>query len=56
MHRPSKHSKELSAAITEDERRQAVDAAKKRAVAQQADYDTFKKLVGATLSYQRQTS
>ncbi len=46
MSRPSKQSKELLGAIAEDSRRQAVDAAKKRAVSQQADYDTFKKLVG----------
>lgn len=43
--KPSKNSRELAAAISEDNRRQAIDAAKKRAVAQQADYDTFKKLV-----------
>jgi hypothetical protein len=43
--KPSKHSGELAGAILEDSRRQAIDAAKKRAVAQQADYDTFKKLV-----------
>lgn len=43
--KPSKHSGELAGAILEDSRRQAIDAAKKRAVAQQVDYDTFKKLV-----------
>lgn len=46
MNRPAKHSKELAGAIAEDSRRQAIDDAKKRAVSQHADYDTFKKLVG----------
>jgi hypothetical protein len=45
MNRPAKHSKELAGAIAEDSRRQAIDDAKKRAVSQHADYDTFKKLV-----------
>eukprot|EP00775_Hariotina_reticulata_P008407 gene8407-8591_t len=43
--KPSKHSRELADAILGDSRRHAIDAAKKRAVAQQADYDTFKNLV-----------
>jgi hypothetical protein len=45
MNRPAKHSKELAGAIAEDSRRQAIDDAKKQAVSQHADYDTFKKLV-----------
>jgi hypothetical protein len=45
MNRPAKHSKELAGATAEDSRRQAIDDAKKRAVSQHADYDTFKKLV-----------
>jgi hypothetical protein len=43
--KPLKISKELAGAIAEEERRQAIDAAKKKAVAQHADYDTFKKMV-----------
>lgn len=48
--RPSKQSKELAGALAEDHKRQVVDAAKKRAVAQQVDYDTFKKMVGYSWS------
>jgi len=44
-HRPKKFSKELAGAVAEEQRRQAIDAAKKKAVAQHADYDTFKKMV-----------
>ena len=43
--RPTKISKELSGAFVEEQTRQAIDAAKKKAVAQHADYDTFKKMV-----------
>lgn len=48
--KPSKQSKELAGALAEDQKRQAVDAAKKRAVAQQVDYDTFKKMVSACVT------
>jgi hypothetical protein len=51
MSRPAKHSKELAGAIAEDSKRQAVDDAKKRAVSQHADYDTFKKLVRVCTYY-----
>jgi hypothetical protein len=44
--RPEKVSKELSGALAEEQKRHAIDAAKKKAVAQHADYDTFKKMVG----------
>jgi hypothetical protein len=44
--RPDKVSRELHGAIAEEQRRQAIDAAKKRAVSQHVDYDTFKKMVG----------
>jgi hypothetical protein len=43
--KPLKYSKELIGAVAEEEKRQAIDAAKKKAVAQHADYDTFKKMV-----------
>jgi hypothetical protein len=42
---PPKVSKELKDAFYDDWKRQAVDSAKKRAVAQYADYDTFKNMV-----------
>lgn len=38
-------SKELQSALQDDSKRQAVDAAKKRAVGQHVDYDTFKNMV-----------
>ncbi|DBB02441.1 TPA: hypothetical protein ACH3X3_011440 [Trebouxia sp. C0006] len=41
----SKASKELQSALQDDIERQAVDAAKKRAVGQHVDYDTFKNMV-----------
>ncbi|DBA84016.1 TPA: hypothetical protein ACH3X1_006500 [Trebouxia sp. C0004] len=41
----SKASKELLSALQDDIKRQAVDAAKKRAVGQHVDYDTFKNMV-----------
>ncbi|DBA90051.1 TPA: hypothetical protein ACH3X2_004316 [Trebouxia sp. C0005] len=41
----SKASKELQSALQDDIKRQAVDAAKKRAVGQHVDYDTFKNMV-----------
>lgn len=43
--KPIKVSKELAGAIAEEQKRQAIDTAKKKAVAQHADYDTFKKMV-----------
>lgn len=43
--RPSKISKELVGAVAEEQKRQSIDAAKKKAVEQLADYDTFKKMV-----------
>ncbi|KAG2486205.1 hypothetical protein HYH03_015167 [Edaphochlamys debaryana] len=43
--RPAKVSKELSGAAYEDFKRKAIDEAKKRAVAQRVDYDTFKNMV-----------
>ena len=46
--KPSKQSRELAGAFVEDQRRQAIDAAKKRAVAQQVDYDAFKNMVRMT--------
>lgn len=52
--RPTKVSKELQCAIAEEEKRSLIDAAKKKAVAQHADYDTFKKMVCSMccISYQ----
>nr|Q94EY1.1 RecName: Full=Coiled-coil domain-containing protein 103 homolog; AltName: Full=Protein PR46bp [Chlamydomonas reinhardtii]AAK70875.1 unknown [Chlamydomonas reinhardtii]ADF43150.1 PR46bp [Chlamydomonas reinhardtii] len=44
-HRPSKVSKELANAACDDFKRKAIDEAKKRAVAQRVDYDTFKNMV-----------
>eukprot|EP00891_Asterochloris_glomerata_P000160 jgi/Astpho2/160/Aster-04623 len=43
---PYKVSKELQNAIEDDANRQAIDSAKKRAVGQHVDYDTFKNMVG----------
>ncbi|GMH37271.1 hypothetical protein BSKO_05144 [Bryopsis sp. KO-2023] len=43
--RPAKSSKELKTAIHDDFKRQVVDDAKKRAVSQHVDYDTFKNMV-----------
>jgi len=40
-----KASKELDSAIEDDRKYKEVDSAKKRAVAQRVDYDTFKNLV-----------
>ena len=45
MKKPFKFSKELQNAMYDDYKRQAVDNAKKRAVAQRVDYDTFKNMV-----------
>lgn len=42
---PPKQSEELQNAFYDDWKRQEVDAAKKRAVAQYVDYDTFKNMV-----------
>lgn len=42
---PQKSSKELENAVYDDWKRKAVDAAKKRAVGQYVDYDTFKNMV-----------
>lgn len=47
--KPSKQIRELAEALVEDRKRQAVDAAKKRAVAQQVDYETFKNMVSYDL-------
>lgn len=47
--RPTKLNRELAGAIADEERRSAIDAAKKKAVAQHADYDTFKKMVRLSL-------
>ncbi|KAK9823139.1 hypothetical protein WJX72_000544 [[Myrmecia] bisecta] len=44
-HPLKKTSKELATALQDDFRRQATDLAKKRAVAQHVDYDTFKNMV-----------
>nr|BCL66087.1 hypothetical protein [Volvox africanus] len=43
--RPSKVSKELANAAYDDFKRKAIDEAKKRAVLQRVDYDTFKNMV-----------
>jgi hypothetical protein len=43
--KPYKVSRELIGAVAEEQKRQVIDAAKKKAVAQHADYDTFKKMV-----------
>ncbi|KAL6759894.1 PR46bm [Haematococcus lacustris] len=43
--KPPKTSKELSNAMYDDFKRKAVDAAKKRAVAQNVDYESFKNMV-----------
>eukprot|EP00798_Chlamydomonas_sp_ICE-L_P011935 gene11935-15044_t len=40
-----KTSKELATAGYDDFKKQAIDAAKKRAVGQYVDYDTFKNMV-----------
>lgn len=45
MKAPGQVSSELRNAIYDDWKRQAVDTAKKRAVAQFADYETFKNMV-----------
>lgn len=42
---PPKRSKELENAVYDEWKRKAVDTAKKRAVAQYVDYDTFKNMV-----------
>ena len=42
---PPKRSKELQTAAYDDWKHKAVDDAKKRAVAQYVDYDTFKNMV-----------
>uniref|UniRef100_A0A7R9V6A5 Uncharacterized protein n=1 Tax=Chlamydomonas euryale TaxID=1486919 RepID=A0A7R9V6A5_9CHLO len=42
---PPKQSKELASAIYDDWKRQVVDEAKKRAVGQNVDYETFKNMV-----------
>ena len=42
---PPKRSEELNNAFYDDWKRQEVDSAKKRAVAQYVDYDTFKNMV-----------
>lgn len=42
---PPKRSKELENAVYDDWKRKAVDSAKKRAVAQFVDYDSFKNMV-----------
>jgi len=42
---PKKIPRELSNAIYDDFKRKAVDDAKKRAVAQHEDYETFKNMV-----------
>jgi Dynein attachment factor N-terminus len=52
MSRPRKLSIELATAAADDAQRAAVDAAKKRAVAQHADYDTFRKMVRRTAQHQ----
>ncbi|GLC37910.1 Coiled-coil domain-containing protein 103 [Pleodorina starrii] len=44
-HRPAKTSKELATAAYDDFKRKAIDEAKKRAVSQRVDYDTFKNMV-----------
>lgn len=43
--KPHKISRELVGAVAEEQKAHAIDAAKKKAVAQHADYDTFKKMV-----------
>ncbi|KAF5833665.1 hypothetical protein DUNSADRAFT_9975 [Dunaliella salina] len=43
--RPPKSSKELSNAVYDDFKRKVIDAAKKRAVSQNVDYETFKNMV-----------
>lgn len=43
--KPQKISRELLGAVAEEQKAHAIDAAKKQAVAQHADYDTFKKMV-----------
>lgn len=43
--RPPKTSKELANALYDDFKRKAIDEAKKRAVRQNVDYDTFKNMV-----------
>ena len=45
LYEPPKRSKELENATYDDWKRQEVDSAKKRAVAQYVDYDTFKNMV-----------
>ena len=45
QYEPPKRSKELENATYDDWKRQEVDSAKKRAVAQYVDYDTFKNMV-----------
>lgn len=42
---PPKRSKELENAVYDDWKRKAIDTAKKRAVAQYADYESFKNMV-----------
>lgn len=42
---PPKRSKDLENAVYDDWKRKAIDSAKKRAVAQMVDYDTFKNMV-----------
>ena len=46
----SKHSKELQNAVQDEARRREIDAAKKRAAAQNADYPTFAALVSLSAS------
>jgi len=43
--RPPKSSKELANAVYDDFKRKVIDAAKKRAVSQNVDYETFKNMV-----------
>ncbi|GFR44031.1 hypothetical protein Agub_g5187, partial [Astrephomene gubernaculifera] len=45
QYRPAKISKELANAAYDDFKRKAIDEAKKRAVSQRVDYDTFKNMV-----------
>lgn len=45
MLEPSKRSKELDGAVYDDWKHKQVDDAKKRAVAQHVDYETFKNMV-----------
>ena len=41
---PPKRSKDFATAVYDDWKRKAIDSAKKRAVAQFVDYETFKRL------------